>query len=52
MNEESSPVRKRFAVFYISRDQKDIRDDKFNFLPLASDIIRSFYEQFPTEKLQ
>ncbi len=49
--EKASDIKskRRFAVFYISRDQDEIRNEHLNFLPLASSVIKTFYEEHPRE---
>jgi len=43
-------IKKKIVVFYISRDQAEVREDNFNFLPVASDVITSYREKFPDDK--
>lgn len=45
----TNKIKKKFIVIYISRDQDRIRDEDFNYLPLASEVIEAFYKQNPNE---
>lgn len=36
-------IKKRIAAFYISKDQDNIRQNDFDFLPLANAVIQTFY---------
>lgn len=47
---KTESIKHKTVVFYISRDQDEVREDTFNFLPVASDVITSYQEKYPDDK--